>query len=107
MRLCRASQGNEMNSFLKSAIAIGGLALSFVPAVAENDGVKFYNSPAAAAAKLPFSQVVRVGNVLYMSGAIGVLPGKMELVPGGIEPETKQVMNNIREVLNGKWSNFR
>jgi reactive intermediate/imine deaminase len=106
MRLCRASQENEMNSFIKSVIAIGGLALSCVPAAAENDGVQFYNSPAATAAKLPFSRAVRVGNVLYMSGAIGVLPGKMELVPGGIEPETKQVMNNIREVLNANGLTF-
>jgi hypothetical protein len=41
-----------------------------------------------------------------MSGAIGVLPGKMELVSGGIEPETKQVMNNIREVLNANGLTF-
>jgi enamine deaminase RidA (YjgF/YER057c/UK114 family) len=41
-----------------------------------------------------------------MSGAIGVLPGKIELVPGGIEPETKQVMNNIRDVLNANGLTF-
>jgi reactive intermediate/imine deaminase len=41
-----------------------------------------------------------------MSGAIGVLPGKMELVPGGIAPETKQVMDNIREVLNANGLTF-
>jgi enamine deaminase RidA (YjgF/YER057c/UK114 family) len=49
------------------------------PATAENDQVLFYNSPAATAAKLPFSQAVRVGDVLYMSGAIGLLSGKREL----------------------------
>ena len=37
--------------------------------------------------------------MLYMSGAIGLLPGTRELVPGGIEPGTKQVMDNIGEVL--------
>ena len=79
-----------MDAFLKAArslAAIGGLALSFVtPVAAENENVHFYNSPAAAAAKLPFSQAVRVGDVLYMSGAIGVLPGKTELAPGGLNP---------------------
>ena len=59
-------------------------------AAAENDQVQFYNSPAASAAKLPFSQAVRVGDVLYVSGAIGLLPGKRELVPGGIEPEMRR-----------------
>jgi enamine deaminase RidA (YjgF/YER057c/UK114 family) len=41
-----------------------------------------------------------------MSGAIGVLPGKMELAPGGIEPETKQVMENINRVLNANGLTF-
>ena len=41
-----------------------------------------------------------------MSGAIGVLPGKMELAPGGIEPETKQTMENIGEVLKGNGLTF-
>jgi 2-iminobutanoate/2-iminopropanoate deaminase len=98
-----------MGAFLNAWHLIGvvGFALwSMTPAAAENDGVHFYNSSAAAAAKLPFSQAVRVGDILYMSGAIGVLPGKMELVPGGIEPETKQVMNNIREVLNANGLTF-
>ena len=43
---------------------------------------------------------------MYMSGAIGVLPGKMELAPGGIEPETKQTMENIGEVLKGNGLTF-
>ena len=76
------------------------------PVLAESEQVHFYNSPAAAAAKLPFSQAVRDGDVLYMSGAIGVLPGKMELAPGGIEPETKQTMENIGEVLKGNGLTF-
>ena len=99
-----------MNKLLKTAltlVAIGGLAVSGVtPVAAESEQVQFYNSPAFAAAKLPLSQAVRVGDVLYMSGAIGVLPGKMELAPGGIEPETKQTMENIGEVLKGNGLTF-
>ena len=41
-----------------------------------------------------------------MSGSIGNLPGKMELAPGGIEPETKQTMENIGEVLKGNGLTF-
>ena len=99
-----------MNKLLKTAltlVATGGFAISGeTPVAAESEQVHFYNSPAAAAAKLPFSQAVRVGDVLYMSGAIGVLPGKMELAPGGIEPETKQTMENIGEVLKGNGLTF-
>ena len=41
-----------------------------------------------------------------MSGAIGVLPGKMELASGGIEPEAKQMMENIGEVLKANGLTF-
>jgi len=49
--------------------------------------MEFINSAAFKTAKLPFSQAVRVGDVLYLSGALGNVSGKMELVPGGIEAE--------------------
>ena len=55
----------------------------------------FYTSPEAKAAGLPFSQAVRVGDVLYLSGAMGNMPGKMELVQGGMEAEAKQMIANI------------
>ena len=61
--------------------------------------IEFFNSPEGKAAKLPFSQSVRVGDVVYLSGALGHVPGKLELVPGGIEAETKQMMENIRAAL--------
>jgi reactive intermediate/imine deaminase len=61
--------------------------------------MQFINSQAAKAAKLPFSQAVRVGDVLYLSGALGNVPGKMEIVPGGMEAEARQTMENIAAVL--------
>jgi 2-iminobutanoate/2-iminopropanoate deaminase len=61
--------------------------------------IEFFNSPEGKAAKLPFSQSVRVGDVVYLSGALGNVPGKMELVPGGIEAEIKQMMENIAAAL--------
>ena len=61
--------------------------------------MEFFNSPAATAAKLPFSQAVRVGDVLYLSGALGNIPGTRELVSGGIEAEARQTMENIGAVL--------
>jgi 2-iminobutanoate/2-iminopropanoate deaminase len=48
---------------------------------------------------LPFSSAVRVGDMLYLSGQIGVPPGGSAVVPGGIEPETRQTMENINAVL--------
>jgi 2-iminobutanoate/2-iminopropanoate deaminase len=48
---------------------------------------------------LPFSDAVRVGKTLYVSGMVGVKPGTLELVPGGIEAESRRTMDNIRMTL--------
>ena len=61
--------------------------------------MQFYTSPAGRATKLPFSEAVRVGDVLYLSGNLGITPGKLELVTGGIEAETRQTMENIAAIL--------
>ena len=48
---------------------------------------------------LPFSSAVRVGNVLYLSGAIGVLPGTRQVVDTGVVKQTQQTLENIKAVL--------
>ncbi|UCD24557.1 MAG: RidA family protein [Gemmatimonadota bacterium] len=48
---------------------------------------------------LPFSSAVRVGDMLYLSGQVGMLPGSRELAAGGIAAETRQTMENIKQVL--------
>ncbi len=48
---------------------------------------------------LPFSSAVRVGDVLYLSGQIGTLPGTRELAAGGVAAETRQTLENIKRVL--------
>ena len=48
---------------------------------------------------LPFSTAVRVGNMLYLSGQIGTLPGTRELAPGGVAAEARQTLENIKAVL--------
>jgi reactive intermediate/imine deaminase len=66
----------------------------------------YINSQAAQALKLPFSQAVRVGDILYLSGALGNAPGKLEVVPGGIEPETRQTMENVGALLKESGLTF-
>ena len=48
---------------------------------------------------LPFSEVVRVGDMLYLAGQIGT-DENFELVSGGIKAETKQIMDKIRRILD-------
>ena len=47
----------------------------------------------------PFTELVVVDETIYLAGMIGVKPGSMTLVPGGIEAESKQVLDNIKQVL--------
>ena len=68
--------------------------------------MEFYTSAEARAAGLPFSLAVRAGDVLYLSGALGNVPGKLELVPGGLEAETRQTMANIGAVLRANALTF-
>jgi 2-iminobutanoate/2-iminopropanoate deaminase len=48
---------------------------------------------------LPFSDAVRVGNILYLSGEIGVDYKTMKVVTGGIKAETTQTLENIKATL--------
>ncbi len=48
---------------------------------------------------LPFSSAVRVGDLLFLSGQIGNVPGTRHLADGGITGQTRQVLENIKEVL--------
>src|SRR5690606_31462639 len=54
----------------------------------------------------PFSEAVRVGDVLYLSGQVGTVPGTGALIPGGIEPEARQTLDNIRAVLERHGSSL-
>lgn len=55
---------------------------------------------------LPFSEAVQVGDMLYLSGQIGVLPGTVDLVPGGMTAEARQTMDNIGDVLERRGLGF-
>lgn len=48
---------------------------------------------------LPFSPAMRVDDLVFLSGQIGVDLVSLQLVEGGLEPETRQTMENIRHVL--------
>lgn len=54
----------------------------------------------------PYNQAVLVGTTLYTSGQIGLHPQTMELVLDSIEEETKQVMENIKAVLEAANMTF-
>lgn len=55
----------------------------------------------------PYSQAVLVGNTLYTSGQVALNPATMELVLDNIETETKQVMENLKAVLEAANMTFK
>jgi 2-iminobutanoate/2-iminopropanoate deaminase len=69
--------------------------------------MQFINTSAAKTMKLPFSQAVRIGNVLYLSGQLGNMPGTLTLTPGGLEAEARQTMENIGVTLKENGLSFR
>lgn len=54
----------------------------------------------------PYNQAVLSGNTLYTSGQIALHPETGELITGDIETETKQVMENMKAVLDTAGMNF-
>src|SRR5262249_43596482 len=68
--------------------------------------MRFIQSRGTKDAGLPFSDAVEVNGVLYLSGALGNLPGKMELAKGGLEAETRQMFENIARVLEQSGFSF-
>jgi 2-iminobutanoate/2-iminopropanoate deaminase len=69
------------------------------PTNTRSSDIAYLNSPAFSQLGLPFSEIVRVGNMLFLSGQMGNLPGTLMLAPGGIEAQAKQTMLNIKASL--------
>ncbi len=61
--------------------------------------VEYLSSASTREMNLPFSEAVRVGNMLYLSGQIGIDDKTSALAEGGISAETKQTMENIKNTL--------
>jgi len=79
-------------ALLGSALLLGGCSSARPPRPAP-EFLTPYGAP-----QYPFSPAVRVGEVLYLSGQIGT-DRNGRLVAGGIEAETRQALENIRDVL--------
>jgi 2-iminobutanoate/2-iminopropanoate deaminase len=56
----------------------------------------------APAAIGPYSQGIKVGNLLFLSGQISIDPKTNQMVPGSIEEQTKQALDNLAAVLKAE-----
>ena len=88
------------------AIAAGVLAImaSDASAQAERPPVEYIGKPMLGEQRLPFSSAVRVGDLLILSGQLGIdSDGKL---PVGMEAQARQAMDNIAAVLKGQGLGF-
>lgn len=82
-------------------IGVAACTTSDVPPRPDFEFLTPYGAPT-----LPFSPAVRVGNLLILSGQLGTTGPDNRLVPGGIGPETRQALENIRDVLERSGSSM-
>lgn len=62
------------------------------------------STPNAPKAIGPYSQAVRIGDHVFTAGQIGLDPSTMEIVSGGVEAQTRQVLTNLKQVLDAAGS---
>lgn len=67
---------------------------------------KIISTPKAPSAIGPYNQATIFENLVFTSGQIALVPETMEIVKGGIEEQTKQVMENLKAVLEQANSSF-
>ncbi len=60
---------------------------------------KEINTKMAPKAVGPYSQAVKAGNFLFLSGQIGIDPKTGKIVDGGVKKQTEQILKNISEIL--------
>lgn len=91
---------------MATAALAAGLCLAALPAVARHHDPKFFAPPNAGDRQLPFSEAVQAGPFLFLSGMLGNKPGTPELVPGGIQPETRATLEKIKAAVEAHGSSM-
>ena len=94
--LRRSRDLKNRSKLLTSAVV--GLVL-FATASFASAQVSFFNDGPSSDQNLPFSESVRVNELLFISGQVGT-DESGALVDGGIEPESRQVMDNIKQIID-------
>jgi reactive intermediate/imine deaminase len=95
-----------MKAFLPAAAGVAAMSLAalFCSTAGAAD---FLNSSPPTEKSYPTSEAVKVGNLVYLSGKLGTLPGTPTLAAGGIKPEAHQAMENIKALLEKHGWSFK
>ena len=88
----------------KPILTIVSLLVLAGPALSQVDDVEYFSAAGPGGRDLPFSDAVRVGNLLFLSGKLGTTADG--LAPGGIAGETRQALENIKASLERHGSSM-
>ncbi|KAF9056068.1 Endoribonuclease L-PSP/chorismate mutase-like protein [Panaeolus papilionaceus] len=72
--------------------------------VTTHESLNKVSTSAAPAAIGPYSQAIKVGDLLFCSGCIPLNPATMEVVEGGVQAQTKQALKNLKSVVEAGGS---
>ncbi len=91
-------------TMILATLSLAGCALSVgsnnkAEETPQSSDVEWLNPPGTDTTNRPYSTAVRVDNMLYLSGALGIVPGTRALAEGGIQGETRQTLENISASL--------
>ena len=64
-----------------------------------SEGKKIVSTEKAPKAIGPYSQAILIEKLVFTAGQVGLDPASMELVEGGVEAQTRQVLTNLKHVL--------
>ena len=87
MRVCRFS--------LVASLTLAAVTATSQSAAAQGGNKQVFNPPNARPGGV-LSSAVRVGDLVFLSGALGTKPGGGGLADGGIEGQTRQALENIK-----------
>ena len=71
------------------------------------EGKKIVSTEKAPKAIGPYSQAIRIENLVFTAGQVGFDPATMDFVEGGIEAQTRQVLTNLKQVLEAADSGLK
>ena len=95
-----------MKSF-KILILFSIISLSFSCEENQKSSIKFHGSKFESRKKAPFSDAVEVNGLLFLTGQVGKDHITGKVAKNGIEGETEQVLNNIKDVLEANGSDMK
>ncbi|OAY28499.1 reactive Intermediate Deaminase A, chloroplastic [Manihot esculenta] len=78
-------------------------SLSTAATSSKKEAVKTEKAPAALG---PYSQAIKVNNLLFVSGVLGLIPESGKFISDNVEDQTEQVLKNMGEILKASGADY-